>query len=89
MKKTMFTLLALLLSACASPDINNYGIYAEAQKSISRDVTIAETARIQALIEMTKSSDPAVKSTAIMLLQQLQQSSKQIVVEPPKGPLGF
>jgi hypothetical protein len=85
----MLTILALILSACASPDATNYSIYAEAQKSISRDNTIAEAAKVQALVELAKSADPTVKNTAIMLLQQLQQSSKQIEVEPPKGPLGF
>lgn len=83
----MFTLLALILGGCAATQ--NYAIYAEAQRSISKDQTMSEMARVQALIEMTKSDDPAVKSTGIMLLQQLQQGSKQITVQPPKGPLGF
>lgn len=84
---TMFTLLALILGGCAMTQ--NYAIYAEAQRSISKDQTMSEMAKVQALIEMTKSDDPAVKSTGIMLLQQLQQGSKQITVQPPKGPLGF
>lgn len=87
MRKTMLTLLALLLSGCVTTQ--NYAIYAEAQQSISKDQTMSEMTRVQALIEMTKSNDPEVKRNAIIALQQLQQGSKQITIEPPKGPLGF
>lgn len=77
----MFTVLFLLLSGCATQD---YSLYLDAQKSISRDNTVQEAARLNALIEMTKSADPTVKAVGIMLLQQLQQNSKNIQVEPPK-----
>lgn len=87
MRKTMLTLLSLLLSGCVTTQ--NYAIYAEAQQSISKDQTMSEMTRVQALIEMTKSNDPEVKRNAIIALQQLQQGSKQITIEPPKGPLGF
>lgn len=87
MRKPMLTLLALILSGCATTQ--NYAIYAEAQRSISKDQTMSEMSRVQALVEMTKSNDPEVKRNAIIALQQLQQSSKQITIEPPKGPLGF
>ena len=72
---------------CASSP--NYIAYIEAQKSISRDMVVTEAARINALIEMTKSEDPSIRATGIMLLQQLQQNSKVIEIKPPKGPLGF
>lgn len=89
MRTLMFTsvIVAVLLTGCASKD---YSVYVEAQKSLSRDNTVNETAKVNALIEMTKSADPAVRATGIMLLQQLQQGSKTIVVEPPKKNwLGF
>jgi hypothetical protein len=57
---------------------------------VSKDLTMSETARLAALTDMAKNSDPAVRATGIMLLQQLQQSSKTVVVEPPKKNwLGF
>jgi hypothetical protein len=76
----------LLVSGCASQD---YATYVDAQKSLSKDNTIHETARLAALTEMAKSGDPAVRATGIMLLQQLQHGSKQVKVEPPKNWLGF
>jgi hypothetical protein len=51
---------------------------------------MSETARLAALTDMTKNSDPGVRATGIMLIQQLQQGSKTVVVEPPKKNwLGF
>lgn len=86
--KTLFVLGAcLILSGCAA---NNYQIYVDAQRSVSKDLTVAETARLAALTEMAKSADPAVKATGVMLLQQLQANSKTVVIEPPKKNwLGF
>ena len=87
MKKIMLSLLFLALSGCAT---NDYSLYIEAQKSISRDITVQEAARLNALIEMTKSQDPTVKAIGIMMLQQLQQNSKHIQVESPRRNLfGF
>lgn len=71
----------ILLSGCANRD---YELYLDAQKSISRDNTMNETARITALIEMSKNADPAIRATGIMLLQQLQAGSKNITIDPPK-----
>jgi hypothetical protein len=51
---------------------------------MSKDATLTETARLSALAEMAKSNDPSVRATGIMLLQQLQQGSKPVVIEPPK-----
>lgn len=86
--KLFFTLIACLtLTGCAA---NNYKIYVDAQRSVSKDLTVAETARLAALTEMTKSADPGVRATGIMLLQQLQANSKTIAIEPPKKNwLGF
>jgi PBP1b-binding outer membrane lipoprotein LpoB len=76
--KTIILLTALLLSGCA---FNNYSTYVEAQKSLSRDATVAESARILALTEMVKSSDNEVKIQAIKALQEIQRSKKQIVIQ--------
>lgn len=87
MKSMSIALICLFLVGCASKD---YQTYVEAQKSINRDFTVTETARIAALTEMAKSDDPAVRATSIMLLQQLQAGSKHVVIEPPKkGLFGF
>jgi hypothetical protein len=77
---------ALLVSGCAT---NNYTAYIEAQKSISRDATVAETARIAALIELSKSPDREVKVKAIEALQDIQRNKKDIVVQQPRNWLGF
>ncbi len=85
--KFVFVICTILLAGCATT--NDYQIYVEAQRSLSRDYTVAETARLAALTEMSKSTDPTVKATAIMLLQQLQAGTKTVVIEPPKNWLGF
>lgn len=78
---------ALLMSGCAST--NNYGIYLEAQKSISRDATVAETARIAALLELSKSPEREVRVKAIEALQDIQRTKKDIIIQQPKNWLGF
>jgi hypothetical protein len=75
------------MSGCAST--NNYGIYLEAQKSISRDATVAETARIAALLELSKSPEREVRVKAIEALQDIQRTKKDIVIQQPKNWLGF
>jgi len=77
---------ALLVSGCAT---NNYTAYIEAQKSISRDATVAETARIAALIELSKSPEREVKIKAIEALHDIQRNKKDIVVQQPRNWLGF
>ena len=79
-------LSCLMLVGCASTD--HYGTYVEAQKSLSRDATVAEAARIAALTEMVKSSDNEVKIQAIKALQEIQRSKRPIIVQQPKGWLG-
>jgi PBP1b-binding outer membrane lipoprotein LpoB len=81
-------ILTLFLTGCATTN-QDYARYVEAQKSISRDLTVAEAARINALIELSKSSNPTVRATAIMQLQQLPQTSKQIHIEPPRSLFSF
>lgn len=87
MKSIILLLAGLSLVGCASKD---YAVYVDAQKSMSKDATLTETARLSALVEMAKSNDPSVRATGIMLLQQLQQGNKTVTVEPPKKNwLGF
>lgn len=76
-------LLCLLLSGCASTDY--YPIYVEAQKSLSRDATVTEAARIAALTEIVKSSDNEVKIQAIRALQEIQSSKRPIMIQQPKS----
>lgn len=76
----------LLVTGCAT---NNYSVYIEAQKSISRDATVAETARIAALIELSKSPEREVKVKAIEALQDIQRNKKDIIIQQPKNWLGF
>ena len=84
--KKLSIILVLLLTGCASA--NHYGTYIEAQKSLSRDATVAEAARIAALTEMVKSSDNEVKIQAIKALQEIQRSKRQLIVQQPKGLFG-
>lgn len=87
MTKILTIAACFILTGCAA---NNYQIYVDAQRSVSKDLTVAETARLAALTEMAKSPDPAVRATGIMLLQQLQANSKTVNIEAPKKNwLGF
>jgi hypothetical protein len=83
-----FILLSVLLVGCATN--NDFELYLEAQKAISRDATVSEAARISVLIDLTKSSDNQVKMEAIRALQEIQRSKTPIVIEAPKKNwLGF
>jgi hypothetical protein len=75
-------LLCALLAGCATN--NDFELYLEAQKAISRDATMSEAARISVLIDLTKSSDNQIKMEAIRALQEIQRSKTPIVIEPPK-----
>ena len=83
-----YILLCLLLVGCATN--KDFELYVDAQKSISRDATMSEAARVSVLIEMTKSADNQVKLEAIRALQEIQRSKTPVVIEPPrKNWLGF
>ena len=75
-------LLSVLLIGCATN--NDFQLYLEAQKSISRDATMSEAARISVLIDLTKSSDNQIKMEAIRALQEIQRSKTPIIIEAPK-----
>jgi hypothetical protein len=76
----------LLVTGCAT---GNYEIYLDAQKSISRDATVAETARIAALLELANSPEREVKIKAIEAIQEIQRNKKPIDVQQPRNWLGF
>jgi hypothetical protein len=83
-----YILICLLLAGCATN--KDFELYVDAQKSISRDATVSEAARVSVLIEMTKSADTQVKLEAIRALQEIQRSKTPVVIEPPrKNWLGF
>ena len=84
--KYIILLVSLMISGCASKD---YSVYVEAQKALSRDITVTETTRMLAISEMLKSPDPSVRQNGTLLLQQLQQSRQPIVIELPKNMFGF
>ena len=77
-----FILLSVLLVGCATN--NDFELYLEAQKAISRDATVSEAARVSVLIDLTKSSDNQVKMEAIRALQEIQRSKTPIIIEAPK-----
>ena len=92
-RKSMITLQnsSILLTLClltGCTTVDNYPVYVEAQKSLSRDATVAEAARIAALTEMVKSSDNEVKIQAIKALQEIQRSKRQVIIQQPKGMFG-
>ena len=74
--------MSVLLAGCATN--NDFELYLEALKAISRDATMSEAARISVLIDLTKSSDNQVKMEAIRALQEIQRSKTPIVIEAPK-----
>lgn len=83
LQNSSILLVLYLLTGCATVD--NYPVYVEAQKSLSRDATVAEAARIAALTEMVKSSDNEVKIQAIKALQEIQRSKRPIIIQQPKS----
>lgn len=84
--KYIILLVSLVISGCASKD---YSVYVEAQKALSRDITVTETTRMLAISEMLKSPDPSVRQNGTLLLQQMQQSRLPVVIELPKNIFGF
>jgi PBP1b-binding outer membrane lipoprotein LpoB len=81
-------LLALLLSGCATT--SDYQIYVDTQKSLNKDYTMAELARISALTEIVKdTTDPSIRIQAIRALQEIQRSKRPLIIQPNKGVFGF
>lgn len=77
-------LACLFLVGCAST--NDYQTYVETQKTLNKDYTMAELARISALTEIVKESqDVSVRIQAIRALQDIQRSKKPLVIDRPKS----
>lgn len=76
-------LACLLLVGCAST--NDYQTYVETQKTLNKDYTMAELARISALTEIVKETqDVSVRIEAIKALQEIQRSKRPLRIERPK-----
>ena len=81
-------LLALLLAGCATS--SNYQTYVDTQKSLNKDYTMAELARISALTDIVReTTDPQIRLQAIRALQEIQRTKKPLVIEQKKGLFGF
>jgi PBP1b-binding outer membrane lipoprotein LpoB len=77
-------LACLLLVGCAST--NDYQTYVDTQKTLNKDYTMAELARISALTELVKDSqDVSVRIQAIKALQEIQRSKRPLVIDRPKS----
>lgn len=74
------------LTGCAT--VNKDQLYYDANKSISKDQTVTQSACWAAVSEIAKNGDNAVKMGAIALAEKCKYNS--IKVEPPKKSwLGF
>lgn len=81
---SILLVLCLLLAGCAST--NDYQLYVDTQKTLNRDYTMAELARIAALTEIVKDSqDVNVRIQAIRALQEIQRSKKPLNIERSKS----
>ncbi len=77
-------LACLLLVGCAST--NDYQTYVETQKTLNKDYTMAELARISALTEIVKETqDVSVRIQAIKALQEIQRSKRPLVIDRPRS----
>lgn len=85
MKKYFLAATVLILTGCSSVGsmmTNNYAVCMQTQEKISKDMVVMEAARVQAVMEMTKSSDPNVRSAALLLLQK--NDVKSISLDCPR-----
>lgn len=80
----LIILLSTFLAGCATT--SDYTTYVETQKTLNRDYTMAELARISALTEIVRESqDVNVKIEAIRALQELQKNRKPLTIDRPKS----
>lgn len=86
MKLWALTISVLLLTGCATG--TDYSMYIDAQKSISKDNTMSQTACWAAVNEIAKNGTDGVKINAISLAEKCKNDTMKI--EPPKkGLFGF
>lgn len=77
-------LSCLLLVGCASTD--HYQTYVDTQKTLNKDYTMAELARISALTEIVKETqDVSVRIQAIKALQEIQRNKRPLNIDRPKS----
>lgn len=89
MKTALVILFCALLTGCATNG-DQFETYVNAQKSLNKDGTMTDMARIAALVEIVRTTeDSAVKIEAIRALQQIQRSKQVIIIEPKKSLFGF
>ena len=82
---------AIMLSGCASTRVTDYQVYVDTQKSLNKDHTMTELARISALTEIVRdTTDSNVRIQAIRALQEIQRGKRPVVIHlPNKNALGF
>lgn len=86
MKLLLALVFSFVVSGCAS---RGYEIYVDTQKTLNKDYTAAEIARIAALTEIVRDSkDANVRIQAIRALQEIQRSKRPLEIKPP-GAFGF
>jgi uncharacterized lipoprotein YmbA len=89
MKALSSLIVLVVLTGCSSLN-QNYQVYVDTQKTLNKDYTTAELARIAALTEIVKSTDDVqVRIQAIRALQEIQRSKRPLPIEPPKNRWGF
>jgi hypothetical protein len=76
----MLILVSILLTGCATT--NNYALYIDSHKSISKDSTVSEIACYNTITETMKFGDNDVKKVAIQLIAQCKKDKSNI--QPPK-----
>lgn len=86
--KSIVFFIVVLLSGCATT--SDYQIYLDTQKTLNKDYTMAELARISALTEIVKDTkDVSVRIQAIRALQEIQRNKRPLEIHPNKGLFGF
>lgn len=82
MKSKILILCVSLIAGCATSD--NYRLYVDTQKTLNKDYTMAELARISALTDIVRdSTDSNVRIQAIRALQEIQRSKRPLLIEKP------
>jgi len=86
--KLLIVLTAFLFTGCAYLGPKDYNNYVDASRSISKDNTVAQTACWNAISEIAKSGDSAVRVGAIALAEKCKNNAVKIEA-PKKNILGL
>jgi hypothetical protein len=85
-----YTLIALVLVLTGCSHTQELESYLNTQKSMNRDSTVIEAAKINALRDIAmESKDITVKIEAIKGLQQIQKDRTVVIEQPKKNWFGF